>query len=341
MKTQEELYALIRELARIRKVPQILFTDGIWYTSVIELREKIIKFKSDNPHVEEIDFILYSAGGIPSDAYRIIRTLRNGFKTVNIVIPFWAKSAATLIALGGSKLIVDEFGELGPLDVQLAKEMDDRPDYERESALIDEASLKRIETHSIEMYYTLFCGIYKNEDVPIHKTEISKQIFDFLASFYTPLMNQINPYRLGEKKRKLDIGEKYAERILLTYQPQLSRDKRTMLVNFLVNECPEHGYVIDYSLIRGFLGDIVIKSDEINSEYQSLMSDLSIYFLEYDDSLDSKIIIFNFEEESTLENNETNSLKIKTDNIATVNSEESVSTSTRQKEDILKKITQN
>lgn len=41
---------------------------------------------------------------------------------------------------------MDEYGELGPLDVQILKEMDDRPDYESESALIDENSLNRIET---------------------------------------------------------------------------------------------------------------------------------------------------------------------------------------------------
>lgn len=118
----DKIFSSILELKRIRNnTPQLLFIESIQPKSAIELRQAIITFKSDNPNVEEIDFIINSPGGLADDAYRIIRTLRMNFKTVNIIIPFWAKSAATLLSLGGSNIIMDEFGEFGPLDAQLGK----------------------------------------------------------------------------------------------------------------------------------------------------------------------------------------------------------------------------
>ena len=60
---------------------------------------------------KEIDFILNSPGGSPADAYRIIKILHQYYEKVNIVIPFWAKSAATLLSLGGNEIIMDNLAE--------------------------------------------------------------------------------------------------------------------------------------------------------------------------------------------------------------------------------------
>ena len=37
-------------------------------------------------------------------------------------MPFWAKSAATLLCLGADKIVLGEHAELGPLDVQIYEE---------------------------------------------------------------------------------------------------------------------------------------------------------------------------------------------------------------------------
>ena len=274
----DEIINHIKKLAKVRNKPQFLFIDAINPETVIQVREKIQKLKQTNQQIEDIDFIINSPGGGADDAYRIIRTLRKSFKNVDIIVPFWAKSAATLLCIGGSQIIMDEFGEFGPLDVQIAKEMDDRPDYGRESALIDENSLNRIETHSKKMYQEMFTNLYEDEYIRIHKNELSKQIFDYIAKFYEPLLKQINPYKLGEKKRKLDIGEQYAYRILTLYNSKLSREKRIMFVDYLINGCPDHGYIIDYDLIVRFLPNVK-KSSEISAEFEKEIKELSSCFM--------------------------------------------------------------
>lgn len=278
--TEEKIKDIVLKIGKIRKIPQFLFVGSIYPKSVQLLRDNIYKFKKENLEITELDFIINSPGGSPDDAYRIIRTLRQNFDIVNIIVPFWAKSAATLLSLGGSQIIMDEFGEFGPLDVQIAKRREDSPDFDRESALIDEKSLEIIEDHSKVSFIKTYRLIHNSDnDILIKKTELSKQIFDFLSDFYKPLLSKIDPYKLGDKKRKLDIGKDYADKILRQYNKKLKSEDRRYLVDFLVNDCPDHGYIIDFDEINKYLPNVV-KSEDIGKEYKGILGDLTTLFIE-------------------------------------------------------------
>ena len=119
----KKIYETVLELKSIRRIPQLLFISSVVPEATGLVRDVILDFKKLNPDIKEIDFIIQSSGGSPDDAYRIIRNLRKNFENVNIIVPFWAKSAATLLSLGGSNIIMDEFGEFGPLDMQLEKDI--------------------------------------------------------------------------------------------------------------------------------------------------------------------------------------------------------------------------
>lgn len=255
-------------------IPQLLFLNSIYYDSVIVVRSSVLEFKEENPSCKEIDFIINSPGGLADDAYRIIRTLRKNFEIVNIIVPFWAKSAATLLSLGGSKIIMDEFGEFGPLDAQLGKPRDDSPEYERESALNDEQTITIIESHYKQMYESIFLQIYEHDRINIPKNELSSQLLNHLSKFYDPLLRQIDPYKLGDKRRKLDIAVEYANRILIEYGGLEGKEQRTNLVNFLVDGCPDHGYVIDFDLIKLFYPN-VFTGECFGDDYKRELSKLS------------------------------------------------------------------
>ncbi len=272
------LIELINQLENIRGIPQFLFSEGIQPSSMIRVRREIIDYKKENPDQEEIDFIIHSPGGSPDDAYRIIRTLRNNFKRVNVIIPFWAKSAATLLSLGATTIYMSEFGEFGPIDIQIAREREDSPDIDRESALNDEFSLRRIEARSRELFQSMFINLYSDENFKINKNELSKQLFEYLSKFYTPLLEQINPYKLGEKKRKLEIGEMYAKRILIEYNDSVKEEQRNQLVDFLINGCPDHGYIVDYNLISLILPN-VINTTNFDKEYNLVIEEIVTIFL--------------------------------------------------------------
>lgn len=277
---------VINELGIIRSnVPQFLFYDSVFHEQSLSVRQGIEKHKEEQGNCDEIDFIINSPGGLADDAYRIIRTLRKSFKTVNIIVPFWVKSAATLLSLGGTTIVMDEYGEFGPLDAQLGKERDDSPELERESALNDEHSLRRIEMRFKEMYETMYIRLYEHKKINIPKSELSQQLLKNLSKFYEPLLSQINPYKLGDKRRKLDIGGQYATRILAQFSELKEPGKIRSFVDFLVDGCPDHGYVIDYDLMKMFLPNIKSSNEAYGKDYQRKLSELSMLFIgeDYDE----------------------------------------------------------
>jgi Serine dehydrogenase proteinase len=307
--TMEDLLNLIRELGKIRKIPQFLYFSGINFPASIKLKEIIVNFKrglSESESIDEIDFILISPGGSPDDAYRIIRTLRKNFKTVNVVIPFWAKSAATLLSLGASCIIMDEFAEFGPLDIQLIKERDDNlfidPD-DRESALIDQISLETIEKRAHSMFLNMFVSIHTNPYIPINKNDLANDLLTYLSKFYEPLLSQINPYKVGDKRRKNDIGTKYATRIINKYHPHIPNQQVNAFVDFLVNECPDHGYIVDYDLLKKQLPDIPLfdskQLDVTFAGYSEKLTDITLYLLGADHETETFIDFVSEQKEET------------------------------------------
>ena len=284
---KEKLTEIILKMHALRpNSAQFVFSDTIMPPSTGTVRSSIIEFKKVKPDVKEVDFIIYSPGGLADDAYKIIRTLRTSFDIVNVIVPYWAKSAATLLSLGASRIIMDDFGEFGPLDAQVGKAREDSPEYDRESALNDENSLNIVENRFKMMYESMYIRLYEHKKINIPKGEVSKQLLENLSKFYEPLIKQIDPYKLGDKKRKLDIGAQYAMRILLQYGSLKDKDIQSSrrFVDFLINGCPDHAYVIDRDFISKFLTN-VHPPEFFGDDYKTALQDLSIFFYNIEESL--------------------------------------------------------
>ena len=68
--------------------------------------------------------IIVTLGGDANVSYRIARYLQSNYGKFTTLIGGYCKSAGALLAIGAHDLIVADRGELGPLDVQLAKSDD-------------------------------------------------------------------------------------------------------------------------------------------------------------------------------------------------------------------------
>ncbi|MHB1235667.1 MAG: SDH family Clp fold serine proteinase, partial [Microbacteriaceae bacterium] len=66
-----------------------------------------------------LDVMLHSPGGSPATAEWVVEFLRQKFGPIRAIVPHSAKSAATMIALGCDEIVIDERGELGPIDPQM------------------------------------------------------------------------------------------------------------------------------------------------------------------------------------------------------------------------------
>jgi Serine dehydrogenase proteinase len=66
----------------------------------------------------ELALVLHSPGGFAETAEAIVEMLRSRFHDISVIVPMYAKSAATMLALSGDRLLLDDHSELGPIDPQ-------------------------------------------------------------------------------------------------------------------------------------------------------------------------------------------------------------------------------
>lgn len=70
---------------------------------------------------QDLDLLLHTGGGDIDAAEKLISMVRMkvGGATLRVVVPDYAKSAGTLIALGADLIVMSETSELGPIDPQV------------------------------------------------------------------------------------------------------------------------------------------------------------------------------------------------------------------------------
>src|SRR5690625_3325118 len=71
--------------------------------------------------VENLDIFLSSSGGDPDAAFKIVKMCREHCSDkLSVIVPFMAKSAATLLAIGTDEIVMGAPSELGPIDPQIS-----------------------------------------------------------------------------------------------------------------------------------------------------------------------------------------------------------------------------
>ncbi|MFH1968512.1 MAG: hypothetical protein ABIJ84_03945 [bacterium] len=68
---------------------------------------------------DSIDILIHSPGGSAEATEQLVSMLRENYKDIRFIIPRMAKSAATMLALSGNKILMDDRSELGPTDPQV------------------------------------------------------------------------------------------------------------------------------------------------------------------------------------------------------------------------------
>jgi hypothetical protein len=66
--------------------------------------------------VDKLDLFIVSNGGDSVVPWRLVSLFREFAASFNVLIPFRAYSAASLIALGADEIVMHPFGEIGPID---------------------------------------------------------------------------------------------------------------------------------------------------------------------------------------------------------------------------------
>ena len=92
--------------------------DGGFIT--IEDSETVVAQIRRTPPEKPIDLIIHTPGGIVLAAEMIAMAVRQHPGKITVIVPFYAMSGGTLIALAAHQLIMEKESILGPLDPQIA-----------------------------------------------------------------------------------------------------------------------------------------------------------------------------------------------------------------------------
>lgn len=181
--------------------------------------------------------ILITHGGLANSAYQMARLLQESYKSFALFCPSRCKSAGTLIALGASKLIMDHFGDLGPLDVQLVKQNEI---IARKSGLLAKSSFDALADASWELYERLMIGISLKSRGNVSSKLASELSATMASTMMQPIYAQVNPEIVGSENRDLDIALQYGRRLA-----EIGGNASPEQVYQLVHGYPSHDFIID------------------------------------------------------------------------------------------------
>ena len=185
--------------------------------------------------------LIESSGGDAHCAYRIARMFQRRTRDFMIIVPQYAKSAATLLTLGATHLVMSRDAELGPLDVQMF-------DIEREkygSALDAVQALERLNVFAltaIDQSMMLYVArTSKRTDV------LLPHILKYATDFLRPLLEKIDTVEYTRRSRELKVAEDYAVRLMKANYPF---DTAKRIASQLVQRYATHGFAIDRNEAR-------------------------------------------------------------------------------------------
>lgn len=198
--------------------------------------DAVIHLCGSRPLREKVTLLLATFGGSPDAAYRIARTLQQRHKHVTVFVYGLCKSSGTLIVLGADDLVMSDFAELGPLDIQVRK-----PDEVGElgSGLTPLQSLDTLRARAFDSFQENF-NKFRN-DMQMTSKMAAQVATEMTVGLLGNVYSQVDPMRLGELDRQV--------RIALDYGQRLTAGQRTNVKNNtlakLVSGYPSHGFVID------------------------------------------------------------------------------------------------
>jgi len=212
-----------------------------------------LEFHGDN---QRIDLFLYSRGGDVSVPWRIVSMIREFCSEFNVLIPYRAQSAATLLSIGADNIIMGKKAELGPIDPTLVK------------ATIGETAVPPQEIAVEDV--NSFLSFVKE------RANINDQ--DAVANILGSLINQIGPLTLGSVNRQHHHIRLVARKLLTSRREKLDEEKISTIIETLTEKIYSHGHAIG----RREAKDIGLPVEYPDDKVENLMWEL---YLKYENFL--------------------------------------------------------
>jgi hypothetical protein len=250
----------------VKRVSDHYKSDILLYIGPIErpYDDRFVTRVKNRKILNNVILLLTTYGGDPHAAYRMARCLQEHYETTSgadgigppseqkvkgkfrLFVDSRCKSAGTILAAGANTLMLSDYGELGPIDVQIRKSDEVG---ERSSVLTPKHAMESLQTLALHHFEHAFKGLRFSEELSF-TTKLAAEVAQGLAvGLFEPIYAQIDPMRVGEYDRAMRIASEYGSRLGKANLKEGALEK-------LVTGYPAHGFVIDKKEARDIFKDV-------------------------------------------------------------------------------------
>ena len=220
---------LIQKIEEKRNSKVITYVTGDRQPFVTKVAEDIIPIFAR--HLEKIgrqktiSLFLYTRGGDMITPIRLIKLIRSYADEVEMIIPYRAHSAGTLISIGADKIVMGRLGELSPVDPSTGHP------FNPENPLNQKQKME-ISVEDLNSYFLL-----AKEKAGV-KDEQMVNVFEDLTA-------KIHPLSLGNAYRATRMAKQITEKLLLMHFDKTDdKEKIDSIVKEITGDICIHGYPI-------------------------------------------------------------------------------------------------
>lgn len=274
---KEFLVSIESRIALIKEIEQLRGSTIVCYLT--SLRPNVMSVMSDDAvriifdhllllpsrPVEKLDIFLCSNGGAGTVPWRLVSLFREFAKTFNVLIPYRAYSAASLLALGADEIVMHPFGELGPIDPTVSNEFNPTDNMGRRLGINVED-------------VTAYVNFIKDTVGITHEDELVKVI--------QVLAEKVHPIALGNVERFLSQSRMIARKILRTHMKDTAEHEIEEIVENMASKLYFHGHPINRQEAKVDLGlkvennlppNLEAKMWELYKDYEQEFQNMDIF----------------------------------------------------------------
>lgn len=254
--TREERLGLVKNIQAKRESTLICYILGDRPNFVTNIADDALRIFYDHLQSigvqKQIDLFLYARGGNLMAPFRLVQLIREFCERFNVLVPYRALSAATLLSLGADEIVMGKMGELSPIDPTTGHPFNPQDP-------LNPGKRIPISVEDVTSFMT-----FARE-----KAELSKEkdldVFRILTS-------SIHPLALGNIERGYGIIRQLAPKLLKFHMK--SKEKISHIVESLT-EGKIHNYLITRHEAKSEIG---LNVKEPDADLESLMWSLySVY----------------------------------------------------------------
>jgi hypothetical protein len=225
--------------------------------------------------VETLNLVIDSNGGFSDDAYKIATVIHEFCNTLNVMVPFKAKSAATILSLAANTIIMSPLAELGPCDPMINVDealvkptgLPIRLPSEEESTGKGRKQ-RQINALALRDFLDISGILQKDKEGKVTGYDCDK-LLPFCEK------GVLNPWLLGDFERSFKQASQWVENLLTLYMFKGNKEKLSRvpeIAHKLTEGYYHHGYPIGRREARDLGLEVIDMPDELWKSTSQLMA---------------------------------------------------------------------